>query len=409
MELLIKGAHLIDGHHSFSKDLYIKDGKIEDIGENLEYECSMINAEGLAVLPAFVDLHAHFRDPGYLHKEDLMTGGMAALKGGYTFVNLMGNTDPICSDMETVNYVRNKAKKLDLVQVHQCASITENFDGKTISHLDKLDNQVKMITDDGKGVSSPLMMYKAMEKAKTKGIIVMAHAEEMEITEIDYRLSENLETVRDIYLAEHTGARLHLTHVSTMEAIEEVRRAKMRGAGNITCDVTPHHIALWDVDYRVNPPIRNKEDVQAIIVAIKDGIVDAVGTDHAPHTKEEKRKGSPGMTGLETAFQICHTKLVKGGHISLQQLVKIMSENPARIMGLSKGKLQEGYDGDIVLVDLEKKEVIDPDRFVSKGKNTPFTGMEVFGEVLMTIRGGNIKYMAKSCGEERLYDNRQTL
>jgi len=406
MELLIKGAHLIDGHHAFNRDIYMKDGKIEEIGEDLEYDCQWVDADGLVLLPAFVDIHAHFRDPGFTHKEDLMTGGMAALKGGYTFVNLMGNTDPVCSNMETIRYVRDKARDLDLVQVHQCASITDSFDGKTLAHLDDLDNDVIMITDDGKGVTSPLTMYRAMEKARDKGRIVMAHAEEMELTEIDYRLSENLETVRDIYLAKHTGARLHLTHVSTREAMDEIRRAKAGGADNITCDVTPHHISLWDNDYRVNPPIREKEDVEALIEGIRDGTVDAIGTDHAPHTQEDKKEGSPGISGIETAFGICHTYLVKAGHIDMGQLVKLMSENPARILGLNKGRLQSGYDGDVVLVDLEKEMEINGDNFVSKGKNTPFSGMKVKGEILMTIRGGSIKYLTKECGKERLYDNR---
>ena len=406
MELLIKGAHLIDGHHAFNRDIYMKDGKIEEIGEDLEYDCHWVDADGLVLLPAFVDIHAHFRDPGFTHKEDLMTGGMAALKGGYTFVNLMGNTDPVCSNMETIRYVRDKARDLDLVQVHQCASITDSFDGKTLAHLDDLDNDVIMITDDGKGVTSPLTMYRAMEKARDKGRIVMAHAEEMELTEIDYRLSENLETVRDIYLAKHTGARLHLTHVSTREAMDEIRRAKAGGADNITCDVTPHHISLWDNDYRVNPPIREKEDVEALIEGIRDGTVDAIGTDHAPHTQEDKKEGSPGISGIETAFGICHTYLVKAGHIDMGQLVKLMSENPARILGLNKGRLQSGYDGDVVLVDLEKEMEINGDDFVSKGKNTPFSGMKVKGEILMTIRGGSIKYLTKECGKERLYDNR---
>jgi dihydroorotase len=406
MELLIKGAHLIDGHHAFNRDIYIENGRIGEIGENLEHDCKWVDAKGLVLLPAFVDIHAHFRDPGFTHKEDLMTGGMAALKGGYSFVNLMGNTDPVCSNMGTINYVRDKARDLDLVEVHQCASITENLDGISLGHLDDLDEDVRMITDDGKGVTSPLTMYRAMEKAKEKGMILMAHAEEMDLTEVDYRLSENLETVRDIYLAKHTGARLHLTHVSTREAMEEIRRSKAGGSVNISCDVTPHHISLWDDGYRVNPPIRGKEDVEALIEGIKDGTVDAIGTDHAPHTPEDKEKGSPGISGIETAFQICYTHLVKAGHIHMGQLVGVMSEKPARILGLNKGRLEKGYDGDLVLVDLEKETVIDSSKFVSKGKNTPFSGMKVYGEVLMTIRGGSIKYMSKECGEERFHDNR---
>lgn len=394
MEVLIKGARIADESKDFIGDLYIRNGIIEDFGTNLNYNCNTIDGEGLSLMPSFIDLHVHFRDPGFTHKEDLFTGGLAALKGGYTLVNLMGNTNPICSSMDIVEYVLNKADELDLVDVHQTVSITKDFDGHTLEHLDSLDNRVKFISDDGKGVKSNIVMYNAMIKAKEKGLTIMTHAEDDELTPIDYRISENIITIRDIYLCKVTGARLHLSHISTREAIEEVRRAKSEGV-NVTCEVTPHHIALWDNDFKVNPPIRMKSDVESLIQGIIDGTVDTIATDHAPHTKEDKEKGAPGLSGIETAFSVSYTTLVKSGIIDLMKLSKIMSGNAGRIMGVKKGKIEKGYDGDVVLLDLNKEFIIDGEKFISKGKNTPFNGMKFYGEVIMTLKNGEIKYISK--------------
>ena len=392
MELLIKKVRIVDESKDFYGDLYIRDGLIQDFGEDLDYDCSTIDGNKLVLMPAFIDLHAHFRDPGYTYKEDLYTGSKAALKGGYTYVNLMGNTDPICSSMETVEYVLNKSKELNLIEVHQCMSITKDFDGESLNHLDSIDERVKMITDDGKGIKSNMAMYEAMVKAKAKGLIIMTHAEDEDLTPIDYRISENIITIRDIYLSKTLGTSLHLTHVSTKEAIEEIRRAKKEENDILTCDVTPHHIALWDNDYRVNPPIREEEDVKAIIEAIKDGTVDSIATDHAPHTDEDKTLESPGLVGLETAFAISYTTLVKSGHINLMRLSELLSGRNGEILTLNKGKIRLGYDADLVLLDIDKKIVVESKTFESKGKNTPFQGMEFYGQVKCTIKGGEIKY-----------------
>ena len=392
MELLIKKVRIVDESKDFYGDLYIRDGLIQDFGEDLDYDCSTIDGNKLVLMPAFIDLHAHFRDPGYTYKEDLYTGSKAALKGGYTYVNLMGNTDPICSSMETVEYVLNKSKELNLIEVHQCMSITKDFDGESLNHLDNIDERVKMITDDGKGIKSNMAMYEAMVKAKAKGLIIMTHAEDEDLTPIDYRISENIITIRDIYLSKTLGTSLHLTHVSTKEAIEEIRRGKKEGNNLLTCDVTPHHIALWDNDYRVNPPIREKEDVGLIIEAIKDGTVDSIATDHAPHTDEDKTLESPGLVGLETAFAISYTTLVKSGHINLMRLSELLSGRNGEILTLNKGKIRLGYDADLVLLDIDKKIVVESKTFESKGKNTPFQGMEFYGQVKCTIKGGEIKY-----------------
>ncbi len=389
--MLIKNARIVDEEIDLIGDLYIEDGKIVEYGQNLKFDCEIIDGRDLILMPAFIDLHVHFREPGYTHKEDLSTGGQAALKGGFTFVNLMGNTNPICSSMEVVDYVLERGEQLDLVDIHQCVTITKNFDGKTLDHLDTLDNRVKIITDDGMGINSNIVMYNAMVKAKEMNLTILTHAEDKDLTPIDYRISENIITIRDIYLSKTTGARLHLAHVSTKEAIEEIRKAKAEGV-NVTCEVTPHHISLWDNDYKVNPPIRTKADVDEIIRGIVDGTVDTIATDHAPHTNEDKEKGSPGLSGLETAFAITYTSLVKSNKINLKKLSQIMSANGGRIMDINKGRIRTGYDADLVLLDLNKKITVDSTTFVSKGKNTPFNGMEFFGEVAMTIKNGVIKY-----------------
>ena len=391
MEILIKNCRVVDDTRDFQGDIYIKDGKIAEYGKKLEHDCKTIKGDGLVAMPAFIDIHVHFREPGYTYKEDIYTGSLAALKGGYTFVNLMGNTNPIASNMDVVNYVLDRASQLDLVDIHQVVSITKDFDGKTLDHLDDLDNRVKFISDDGKGIQSNFTMYNAMLKAKEKDLTIIAHEEDVEIVNIDTRLSENIMTFRDIYLSNIIGAKLHLAHVSTKECIDKIREAKIDNP-NITCEVTPHHIALYDNNYRVNPPIRGKEDVIAIIEGIKNGTVDMISTDHAPHSKEDKEKGSPGISGIETAFPICYTTLVKSGKVSLNKLSELMSANPGRFAGINKGKMEVGYDGDIVLVDLDKKIIVEGKNFVSKGKNTPFEGMEFFGDIVATIRKGEIKY-----------------
>lgn len=396
MELLIKNGRIIDSTQDFKGDIYIKDGLICEIGSHIEKEnVNVLDCSGKVVMPSFIDTHAHFRDPGLTWKEDIETGSRAALKGGYTGVCLMANTKPICSDKETLEYVRKKSRELNLIDIHQCLSVTKNFDGITLDHLNELkdDKEIKAISDDGVGVYNSNTMLEAMRIAKENDWVIMSHAESPEFSKVDMRIAENMMTLRDVELAKLSGARLHMCHVSTKEAVKYIIDAKVSGA-NVTMEVTPHHIGLTkDINnYRVNPPIREKEDVDAIIKAIKMGMVDTIGTDHAPHTEEEKKKGSPGMVGLETAFSICYTKLVRENGISLNKLSQLMSYNGAKLLGMNKGKISIGTDGDLVVVDLDKKIKVDSSEFASKGRNTPFEGMEFYGEILNTIKGGEIKY-----------------
>lgn len=396
MELLIKGARVVDYCQDFIGDVYIKDGIISEIGTELSKHCDVLNGSGKVLMPAFTDLHSHFRDPGLTYKEDISSGSRAAVKGGYTTVNLMANTKPICSDMGIVNYVIEKGKQEELVDISQTVSITRNLDGRDLSHLEDLnkDNEevVKFISDDGKGVGDSKIMLQAMVKAKEEGLTVISHAESPELSSVDMRLAENIMTWRDISLAKVTGCSLHMAHVSTKEAMEYVIDGKKAGV-KVTCEVTPHHLALTEeANYKVNPPLRNKEDIDYLIKAIGDGYVDIIATDHAPHSKEDKEMGAPGISGLETAFSVCYTALVNSRKISLSKLSELMSKNPAEIMGINKGKIAIGYEGDLVLIDIDKKYKVNSQSFTSKGKNTPFHGITVYGEIVSTIKDGRIVY-----------------
>lgn len=396
--LLIKNVNVVDAFQNFHGDVYIENGIIKEVGQDIKKDnVEIIDGNNLTLMPSFIDTHAHFREPGFTQKEDIETGSKAAVKGGYTGVCLMANTWPVCSNYEVLNHVRNRAKEVGLTDIHQCVSITENFKGSNIEHLNmfKDDKEVKAISDDGVGVMDSSVMMKAMEVARENNWIVMSHAEDKTFSKIDMTMAEDLMTIRDLYLAKVTKAHLHMAHVSTVESINAIERAKEEGV-NVTCEVTPHHLALDSSisNYRVNPPIREKEDVETLIRAIRKGVVDCIGTDHAPHTEEDKKNGAPGMVGLETAFSICYTTLVKENNISLNKLSELMSRNSANILGMNKGLISVGKDGDMVLVDLNQKVTVDREKFVSRGKNTPFHGREYYGEVKMTIKGGNVVYKA---------------
>ncbi|WP_461614049.1 dihydroorotase [Clostridium sp. Marseille-QA1073] len=392
MELCIKNAKVVDWCGTFIGDVYIKNGLITEIGKDLKKNCNTINAKGLTLMPSFVDLHAHFRDPGLTYKEDIESGSKAAVKGGFTMVNLMANTNPICSSMDIVNYVKSRAEEIGLIDVHQVFSITRNFDGQDISHLDEVDSSIKIISEDGKDIMNSKVMLEAMKKAKEKNLIVMCHCEDPYLSNYDMRIAENIMTKRNIEFSKITNCKLHIAHVSTLEAINYIIEAKKQGL-QITCEVAPHHLALTNnYDYRVNPPLREKNDIDFLIKAIKDGYVDAIATDHAPHNEEDKIKGAPGISGLETAFSITYTKLVKENNISLNKLSEIMSKNPSELLGANKGTIEIGYEGDLVLLDLEASYEINSKEFWSKGKNTPLDGIRVYGKIVKTIKGGKEVY-----------------
>ena len=381
-------------------EIYMKDGKIQAVGRDLSALArpgeEVLDAAGRTVLPAFVDLHCHWRTPGFEYKEDIATGSAAAAAGGYTFVNLMPNTKPVCSSAAQAAEVEQKAAEIGLCDANQTVSITENFDGKTLDHLKTLPANVKFITEDGHGVQDTATMARAFAICTQRDITVMSHAEDMEISPWDYRLAEDIETVRNCWLSEYYQTRLHMCHVSTRGAVEAIRIAKFRGAP-VTCEVTPHH--LWftkdSCDYRVNPPIRTADDVQALLDGIRDGTVDAIATDHAPHSEEDKLKGMAGMVGSETAFGVCYTKLCREEGLPLELVSHLMSEGPAQILGLAKGRIEPGYDADLVLVDLNTPYKVEKEKLHSKSHNCPYDGAELYGRVCTTIKGGKVTWQAE--------------
>ena len=388
--MLLKNARLASGQ---PVDLLLKDGLIAAMGLDLAADGEeVLDCAGRTVLPAFVDLHCHWRTPGFEYKEDIATGSAAAAAGGYTFVNLMPNTKPVCSSADIAHSVMAEAERIGLCAANQTVSITQNFDGRTLDHLKTLPEDLKFITEDGKGVQSGNVMAKAFAIAAQRGLTIMSHAEDMDISPWDYRLAENIETVRNLHLSEYYGTRLHMCHVSTKEAVEAIGAAKWKGVP-VTCEVTPHHLWFADSDYRVNPPIRKAEDVDALIEAIRLGVVDAIATDHAPHTDEEKAAGAAGMVGLETAFGVCYTKLCKEKGLPLARLAELMSTAPAEILGLAgHGRVLPGYAADLALVELDTPYTVDKNALHSKSHNCPYDGAQLFGRVDLTIKGGKVTW-----------------
>ena len=392
--MLIKNAKLSDGTQV---DVLIQDGKIAGLMQNMPaHGEEVIDAAGRTLMPGFIDLHCHWRTPGFEYKEDIATGSAAAAAGGYTFVNLMPNTRPVCSSAAQAHAVMDEAERLGICGANQTVSITENFDGQTLDHLKSLPEDLRFITEDGKGVQNNEVMAKAFAICAQRDLVLMSHAEDMQISKWDYRLAENIETVRNLHLSEYYGTRLHMCHVSTKEAIAAIGDAKRRGVP-VTCEVTPHHLWFADTDYRVNPPIRQPEDVQALVEAIRTGVVDAIATDHAPHSAEEKARpltdAPSGMVGLETVLAVALTYLYHTGDMALSDILRRMTINPACILRLpTKGRLAIGSDGDVVIFDPDEAWTVEPNRFASKGRNTPFGGKTLRGKVKYTIVGGEIVY-----------------
>lgn len=374
-------------------DLYVEDGIITEKFPKEEAD-EIIDCNNLALLPSFTDLHVHFRDPGFTYKEDLETGSHAALKGGFTNVLLMGNTKPTVSSTEVYEDIIKRGKNLDLIGIDQVYTITKNFDGKSLDHLDNLPESVKFISDDGHGVDDAAVMYMAMVKAKELGINMTLHEEVAKVSAIDYEVAEDAMTIRDCYYAYKLDMPVHFSHVSTKGAMTAIRYFKDLGA-KITCEVTPHHLYFSEKtrdEMKVNPPIRREEDRLFLLKMIKDGYVDAISTDHAPHSEKEKNQGAPGFIGIETAFSTCYEVLVKSGLISLNQLVKIMSTRPSEILEIKKGKLEPGYLADFTLVDLDKSFIYKKEDILSKSKNSLMIGKTLTGSIEKVYRKGVLKY-----------------
>lgn len=381
--ILIKNVRIIDANKDIKSDLLVENGKISKINSNIEIEnINTIDGGHYVLMPSFIDLHTHLRDPGLTHKEDLESGQKAALKGGFTVLCPMANTKPVCDNPEVINYIINKAENLDLCDIKQVCSITKNLEGDEMIDIKSMIEHTRLFSDDGYTLHNTEIMRDALKLSKELNFKVLTHCQpEFEIVE------------RDLKLLEEVGGNLHICHISLKETLDEIKKYKDRGY-KFTCEVGPHHIYGYGLDYKVNPSFAEEEDMKYLIQGIKDGYIDMIGTDHAPHTQEDKENGAPGISNIEVAFQMVN-KVFSENQISLNKLSEMMSANPAKFLGLNQGLIEEGLRADLVLIDENCENVIDTSNFISKGKNNPFNGQRVKGKVIMTIKNGKIMYDIK--------------
>ncbi|WP_343101221.1 dihydroorotase [Romboutsia sp. MSSM.1001216sp_RTP31141st1_G3_RTP31141_220114] len=420
--ILIRNGRLIDPKTKRDEvvDILIKDNKIEKIGNIDENDVDrIIDAKGCIVSPGLIDVHVHFRDPGFTHKEDILTGSASAAKGGFTTVVCMANTNPIVDNEETLDYINEKAK-LSSINVLQASAITKGFKGKEIVDMDKMIKAGAVgFTDDGLPIMDSDIILKAMNMAKERNVPLSFHEEDPSLItcaginngKISKQMgilgapnvAEDVMVSRDCMLALKSGAKVNIQHISSKNSVEMVRFIKKLGA-NVYAEATPHHFTLTEDDVltygtnaKMNPPLRTLEDKMAIIEGLKDDTIEIIATDHAPHTYEEKNveftKAPSGIIGLETALSLGITSLVKNNHLDMMKLIEKMTINPARLYNLESGSIEEGKVADIVIFDENEEFVVD--KFVSKCENTPFKGHKLFGKVKYTICGGKAVFEEK--------------
>jgi len=427
VSILIKGGRVVDpGRFVGIADVLIQDGKIAAVGSNLPAPANsrIVQAEGKLVLPGFVDLHVHFREPGFEYKETIQSGSAAAVAGGFTTVCCMPNTNPINDNQAVTEFILERARLASLANVLPVGAITKGSEGKELAEIGDLRRSgCVAISDDGKPVMNSLVMRRAMEYALAFDLTVVDHCEDLHLAEggcmneglISTELglpgipsaAEDVMVARNLSLSELTGARLHLAHISTAGSVRMVREAKARGI-HVTAEACPHHFTLtedvvrgYNTHAKMNPPLRTWADVQAIKEGLRDGTIDVIATDHAPHATQEKQQDfteAPfGIVGLETALSLT-LGLVDEGVLSLEQAVQKLTSAPAAAFGLKKGTLTVGADADVAIVDQHDQWEVDPTKFRSKSRNTPFAGWRVKGRVQTTIVGGRVVFEAAPAG-----------
>ncbi len=421
--ILIKDGRLIDPSQGLDGeyDILIREGRVEKIGPrgSIGVEgCEVIEAEGLWVIPGMIDMHCHLREPGYEYKETIRTGTLAGLAGGFTALVAMANTDPVNDDASVTRYILEKAEKEGMCRVCPVGALTRGMKGENLSDIGELrEAGVVALSDDGRPVARSEIMRRGLEYAKAFDLPIISHCEDPDLSKGGVMnegrvstllglkgipsISEVIMIARDIALAGFTGGRLHIAHVSTREGVQLIREAKAKGI-EVTAEVTPHHLTLteealkdFDTNAKVNPPLRTEEDREALIEGLKDGTIDVIATDHAPHSPVEKEVemdlAAFGMVGLETALPLM-LRLVEEGVLEPLSLFEKVTVNPARILGIEGGSLRQGSRADAVLIDPGKEWVVDPSLFHSKGRNTPFKGWKMKGKVVKTILEGKVVY-----------------
>lgn len=415
--MIFKNADVVLSGGVRKLDLRVENGKIAELAEHLEGEG--IDCAGLTIFPGLIDMHVHLREPGFEKKENIESGSRAAVKGGFTQVCCMPNTKPVTDNKVVVSYIKNRAREVGLCKVNPIGAITEGQEGKNLAAIGAMKAAGAVaVSEDGKSVVATNLMANAMMYAADFGLKCLCHCEDSALVDGgvvnegyystltglkgSIRAAEDIIIAREICLAESLSLPVHICHVSTYSGVQLIREAKARGV-QVTAETCPHYFTLtdaaiadFDTNTKVNPPIRAEKDRLAIIEGLKDGTLDCIVTDHAPHHEDDKNVeyalAAFGISGLETSFALSYTQLVRSGVLTLSELADKMSANPAAILNLQGGRLEVGAPADLTIVDLNKAWTIDPKDFVSKGKNTPFTGREVYGRVKYTVVDGDIKY-----------------
>ena len=421
MKQLIKNATVFYDSQFTRKDILINDGIIAEISDSLAPDCADVvyDFENCYVFPGFTDVHVHLREPGFSYKETIKTGTMASARGGYTSVCSMPNLNPVPDSVEHLQKQIDIINKDAVINVYPYASITVGQMGEKLSALEEMKDMCIAYSDDGRGVQSEEMMLDAMKIAKEYNKMIVAHCEVNDLLNGGYihkgnyaaeqghkgicSESEWKQIERDIKLAKQTGCAYHVCHISTKESVELIRQSKKDGV-NITCETGPHYLVLSDKDlqengrFKMNPPLRDESDKEALIQGVLDGTIDMIATDHAPHSAEEKSKGleksNMGVVGIETAFPIMYTHFVKTGKLSLEKLVALLSSNANKRFNIGS-EIKVGIKADLTVFDLNNKYAVNPDEFLSMGKSTPFEGMEVYGKCKMTMCNGNVVWEDK--------------
>ena len=420
--MIIRNGSVVLKNSVEKKDILIENGKIVKIADTIPANGGVeIDATGKHVFPGLIDMHVHLREPGFERKEDIESGAKAAVKGGFTQVCCMPNTNPVTDNKVVVTYIKARAKEVNLCKIHPIGAITQGLKGEQMAAIGGMKKAGAVaISDDGVTVKNARLMRLAMEYAKGFDIKCLCHCEDKDLVDGGSvneglsativglkgipRAAEDVIIAREISLAEGLDAAVHICHVSTYSGVRLVRMAKQAGV-KVTAETCPHYysvtdeiIRTYDTNTKVNPPIREEIDKQAILEGLKDGTLDCIVTDHAPHHADDKNveynQAAFGISGIETSFGFAMTYLYKAGVLTLNEIADKMSYNPAQILGLDGGEIKEGGVADLMIADIDEKWTVDPDNFVSKGKNNPFKGMELQGVVKYTIVDGEIKYQA---------------
>ena len=430
--LLLKGGKLVDPSQNLNEigDLLIADGKIAGIGGSIAGpdEAEVVNCDGLIVSPGFIDVHCHLREPGREDVETIATGARAAAAGGFTAVCAMPNTDPVTDNQAAVGFIVRQAQRAAAARVYPIGAISVGQDGKALAEFGEMVGAGAVaVSDDGRPVASAQLMRTALEYARTFKIPVIDHCEEPTLSAggamnegiVSAQLglkgipaeAEEIMVIRDILLARLTGGHVHLAHMSTKGSVELIRWGKDRGI-RVTAEVCPHHLSLteesvrgYETNAKMNPPLRTAKDVEALREAVKDGTIDLIATDHAPHHYDEKERefadAPNGIVGLETALAVVVTNLVENGRLGFSDLVDRMACTPARLFNLSGGSLKRGAIADVTVFDPSERWKVDPSKFLSKGRNSPYTGMTLVGRAACTIVAGSIVYRSGNSGRGR--------